>query len=54
MGEMEVADDEIVMPLKKVIRVATDEDKIHYAENKEREKRLLTFALKKFKSTAWR
>ncbi|WP_026486392.1 PSP1 domain-containing protein [Caldanaerobius polysaccharolyticus] len=47
MGEMEVADDEIVMPLKKVIRVATDEDKIHYAENKEREKKAFDICLKK-------
>ena len=38
MGRTEVEDSEIVQPLKKVLRVATEEDKEHARENREKEK----------------
>lgn len=47
MDETEIPDEDIVMPLKKVIRIATEEDKIHYAENKEKEKDAFDICLKK-------
>lgn len=34
VGKREVADDEIIAPLKMVLRIATDEDIEHYNENK--------------------
>ena len=42
-----VDESEIVSPLKKVIRVATEEDKIHAEENKEKEKEAYEICLKK-------
>jgi cell fate regulator YaaT (PSP1 superfamily) len=43
----EVTDDEIVAPLKNVIRIATDEDCEHDADNKRREKEAFDICLKK-------
>jgi cell fate regulator YaaT (PSP1 superfamily) len=38
VGPKEVPEEEIIAPLKKVIRVATDEDKIKVEENRQKEK----------------
>lgn len=43
----EIAEDEIVSPLKKVIRIATAEDKNMYQENKKSEKRAFDICLQK-------
>ncbi|MDP4181692.1 MAG: stage 0 sporulation family protein [Bacillota bacterium] len=43
----EVAEEEIVAPLKPVIRVATDEDKKHADENKQKEEDAFKICLKK-------
>ncbi len=43
----EVPDDQIVAPLKKVIRVADDDDKNHYEENSRREKEAFDICLQK-------
>lgn len=43
----EVPDEEIVAPLKKVIRVAGEEDKNHYEENSRREKEAFDICLQK-------
>lgn len=43
----EVADEEIVTPLKKVMRIATEEDKKHAQENSAKEKEAFTTCLKK-------
>lgn len=43
----EVSEDEIISPLKKVLRVATDEDKIRNEENKAREGQAFDICLKK-------
>jgi cell fate regulator YaaT (PSP1 superfamily) len=45
----EVPSDEIVAPLKKVIRVADEEDKEHYKENKRKEKEAFDICLQKIK-----
>ena len=52
MGEVvlsnrEVSDDEIVAPLKTVIRMATDEDKAQYEANLEKNKEAFSVCLKK-------
>ena len=39
MGNRQVDDNDISYPLKKLIRIATDEDMQHVAENKEKEKK---------------
>ena len=46
-GPKQVADDEIVMPLKPVIRIATDEDRKVVEENKEKEKAAFGVCLEK-------
>ena len=38
MERKEIADEDVISPLKEVIRVATDEDKARLAENKKKEK----------------
>lgn len=45
----EVPEDEIVAPLKKVIRIATEEDKIHSEENAKKEKEAFEKCLQKIK-----
>ncbi|MCX8130775.1 MAG: stage 0 sporulation family protein [Clostridia bacterium] len=45
----EVPDEEIVAPLKKVIRVATNEDRQHAAENDKKEKEAFNVCLQKIK-----
>lgn len=47
IGIREVAEDDIVSPLKKVIRIATEEDKSKNINNKEREKDAFDICLKK-------
>lgn len=46
-GNMEVPDEDVVLPLKKVIRVATDEDMVTARENKEKEKEAFDICLEK-------
>lgn len=43
----EVPDEEIVAPLKSVIRIATEEDRIHYEENVAKEKEAFEICLQK-------
>lgn len=45
-----VEDDEVVSPLKPVIRIATDEDRKKLKKIKEKKKKLLKYVTKKFKS----
>jgi cell fate regulator YaaT (PSP1 superfamily) len=45
----EVADEEIVAPLKKVMRIATEEDMKHAADNRVKEKEAFEICLKKIK-----
>lgn len=45
----EVPEEEIVAPLKKVIRIATDEDLKHHEDNIEKEKEAFDICLKKIK-----
>ncbi len=47
MDNREVNDDEIVKPLKKLLRIATDEDLAKVAENKEKEKKAFEICEKK-------
>lgn len=47
IGKREVPEDDIVSPLKKVIRIATEEDKEKNADNKEREKEAFDICLNK-------
>ena len=47
MDNREVNDDEIVKPLKKLLRIATDEDLAKVAENKEKEKKAFEISEKK-------
>ena len=47
MDNREINDDEIVKPLKKLIRIATDEDIARVAENKEKEKDAFAICQKK-------
>lgn len=47
VGPKEVTEEEIVPPLKKVLRVATEEDKIIHLNNKEKEKEAFDICLKK-------
>jgi len=42
-------DDKIISPLKKIIRIATEKDKKHYEENKQKEKEAFEIALKNIK-----
>lgn len=45
----DVPDEQIVAPLKKVIRIATEEDRLHYEENAKKEKEAFDICLKKIK-----
>lgn len=47
IGIKEISEEEIISPLKKVIRVATEEDKLHAIENKKQEKEAFSICLKK-------
>jgi cell fate regulator YaaT (PSP1 superfamily) len=47
IGKREVSEDDIVSPLKKVVRIATDEDKTKNEDNKTREKEAFTLCLGK-------
>ncbi|SHF20614.1 MULTISPECIES: PSP1 domain-containing protein [Caloramator] len=47
IGKKEVTEDEIVAPLKKVIRVATEEDKLKNLQNKAKEEDAFQICLKK-------
>lgn len=47
LGVREVPEEQIVAPLKKVLRVATEEDKKIYQENKNKEKDALAICLQK-------
>lgn len=47
LGVREVPEDQIVAPLKKVLRIATEEDKKVYQENKNKEKDALAICLQK-------
>jgi len=49
VSNREVPDDEIVAPLKKVIRIATEEDKVHADENQRKEKEAFETCLQKIK-----
>jgi cell fate regulator YaaT (PSP1 superfamily) len=49
IANREVPDEEIVAPLKKVIRIATEEDKKHAAENHRKEKDAFNICLQKIK-----
>lgn len=49
MGSKEIADEEIVTPLKKVIRIATQEDKEHELENTQKEKEAFCSCCEKIK-----
>lgn len=46
----EVAEEEVVQPLKKVIRLATEEDDERYKQNKVKEKRPSLFVKKRLSS----
>ncbi|HPF20518.1 MAG TPA: stage 0 sporulation family protein [Syntrophomonas sp.] len=47
LGKREVEDDQLVLPLKKVIRVANEEDKSVYTSNKQKEKEALELCKEK-------
>jgi cell fate regulator YaaT (PSP1 superfamily) len=47
ISNREIAESEVVAPLKKVIRVATEEDKVHAEENERREKEAFDICLQK-------
>jgi cell fate regulator YaaT (PSP1 superfamily) len=49
VGPKEVPETDIVAPLKKVIRVVTEEDKVRHTENKQKEKEALDVCLEKIK-----
>ncbi len=48
-GIKEVAEEEVVAPLKKVLRVATEEDKLQLEKNKKKEKEAFNIGLEKIK-----
>ena len=48
-GPKEVPDEEIMQPLKSLIRIATDEDKRNEAKNREREKEAFDICLEKIR-----
>src|SRR5690554_5639193 len=50
VGPKEVSGAELTQPLKKVIRIATHEDRIQLAENKEKEEKAFEIGLEKIKS----
>lgn len=47
VGPKEVSEDEIIAPLKKLLRVANEEDKEKNSENKQKEKQALDICIKK-------
>ncbi|HYH01581.1 MAG TPA: stage 0 sporulation family protein [Bacillota bacterium] len=47
VGPREVAEDKVTLPLKNVLRVATQEDNAQLAENKEKEKKALVICAEK-------
>ena len=47
IGPKEVGEDEIIAPLKKVLRIANDEDKVRNEQNLEKEKQAFDICLKK-------
>lgn len=47
IGPKEVSEDEIIAPLKKVLRIANDEDKVRNEQNLEKEKQAFDICLKK-------
>lgn len=49
IGNRDVDESEIVSPLKKVMRIATEEDKAKNAENKEKEKEAFSICVEKIK-----
>lgn len=49
MERKDVPDERVVAPLREVIRIATDEDKAHLLENKEREKEAFRICEEKIK-----
>jgi cell fate regulator YaaT (PSP1 superfamily) len=49
IANREVPDEEIIAPLKKVVRVATEEDKKHAAENRRKESEAFNICLQKIK-----
>ncbi|MGN1317893.1 MAG: stage 0 sporulation family protein [Lachnospirales bacterium] len=49
IGNRDVSESEIVSPLKKVTRIATEEDKVKNAENKEKEKSAFSICVEKIK-----
>ncbi|WP_026477251.1 PSP1 domain-containing protein [Alkaliphilus transvaalensis] len=49
VGPKEVPEDDIIAPLKKVIRIVTEEDEIKHKENKEKEKEAFEACLTKIK-----
>ncbi len=49
ISNREVAEEDIIAPLKKVIRIATEEDIQHAAENKKKEKEAFKICLQKIK-----
>lgn len=53
-GPKEVSDDEVVQPLKSVIRIANEQDKKTVEKNKEKKKKRLKFVWKRFASTICR
>lgn len=50
----EVSEEEVVLPLKSVIRKADEEDLKHVEENKQKEVEAFSICLEKIKSTALR
>lgn len=49
VGPKEVSEEEVVLPLKKVLRIATDEDRAIVLANREKEKEAFYICLKKIK-----
>ena len=47
IGIKQISEDEIISPLKKVLRIATEEDIIQHKENKKKESSALEICLKK-------
>ncbi len=53
-GVKEVAEEDVIQPLKSVIRIATEQDQKVVNKNKQKEKRRLRSALKKSVSMDWK
>ena len=50
LGTQEIEEDKVVLPLKSVIRVATEEDDNKEKENRVKEKKPLTYASRRLKN----